>query len=99
MNLSINGRDRKMNIMIICFEVYNKKNLLTPACIFYDCGEPDALAGVIKYPDGTLITMDSFRETVYGYDIRLEVGTKTYFFMDHDLYNHTFKAQNINEPA
>ena len=38
-----------------------------------DCGEPDSLAALIKYPDGTLITMDVFRESVYGYDIRLEV--------------------------
>ena len=38
-----------------------------------ECGEPDSLAALLKYPDGTLITMDVFRESVYGYDIRLEV--------------------------
>lgn len=38
-----------------------------------ECGEPDALAGLIKYPDGVLVTMDTFRESCYGYDIRLEV--------------------------
>ncbi|XP_060601376.1 myo-inositol 2-dehydrogenase-like isoform X1 [Ruditapes philippinarum] len=42
-----------------------------------DCGEPDSLVGMIKYPDGTLVTMDVFRESCYGYDIRLEAfGTK-----------------------
>lgn len=43
----------------------------------HECREPDALAGLIKYPDGTLVTMDAFRESVYGYDIRLEAfGTQ-----------------------
>ena len=37
------------------------------------CGQPDSLAAVITYPDGVLVTMDIFRESSYGYDIRLEV--------------------------
>lgn len=55
----------------------------TPESIFVNChmyddnlkevGEPDSLAAVIKYPDGTLFIMDAFRECVYGYDVRLEV--------------------------
>ncbi|XP_052818490.1 uncharacterized protein LOC128244531 [Mya arenaria] len=36
------------------------------------CGQPDSMAGLIKYPDGVFVTMDVFRESVYGYDIRLE---------------------------
>lgn len=42
-----------------------------------ECGEPDSMAGLIKYPDGILVTMDAFRESCYGYDIRLEAfGTE-----------------------
>lgn len=52
-----------------------------------DCKEPDALAGLIKYPSGILVTMDTFRESVYGYDIRLEVRPFVSVFFKTNVTN------------
>ena len=36
--------------------------------------EADAIGVMMKYPSGIIVSMDAFRESVYGYDIRMEVG-------------------------
>jgi len=35
--------------------------------------EADAIGILMKYPSGAIVSMDAFRESVYGYDIRMEI--------------------------
>jgi len=35
--------------------------------------EADAIGVMMKYPSGIIVSMDAFRESVYGYDIRMEI--------------------------
>lgn len=35
--------------------------------------EADAIGVMMKYPSGIIVGMDAFRESVYGYDIRMEI--------------------------
>ena len=37
-------------------------------------GIDDSLTVVMKYKSGVIATIDSCRETTYGYDVRVEVG-------------------------
>ena len=55
-----------------------------------DCGEPDSLGVLMKYPDGTLVTMDVFRESIYGYDIRLEVRNSDFFNLSFSTFDLLF---------
>ncbi|KAK3585618.1 hypothetical protein CHS0354_004530 [Potamilus streckersoni] len=42
-----------------------------------DSGEPDTVAVIIKYKHGVLATLDGSRDSIYGYDARLELfGSK-----------------------
>lgn len=46
--------------------------------VMAEFGEADALGMIIKYRSGTIATLNSFRESVYGYDIRSEVRNNLY---------------------
>ncbi|GFO09778.1 inositol 2-dehydrogenase [Plakobranchus ocellatus] len=41
--------------------------------IMADFGEADAIGMMIKYKDGAIASFDACRESVYGYDIRMEI--------------------------
>ncbi|GFS22698.1 inositol 2-dehydrogenase [Elysia marginata] len=41
--------------------------------VMADFGEADAIGMMIKYKDGAIASFDACRESVYGYDIRMEI--------------------------
>ena len=43
--------------------------------VMADFGEADAIGMMIKYKGGAIASFDACRESVYGYDIRMEVGS------------------------
>lgn len=60
--------------------------------------EPDAGVISIKFKNGMIATIDVFRESVYGYDIRAEARPAFFYFSNKPSYQYVgFSLKNWTE--